>query len=125
MTYQIIYNSPRDNKKYCLFDIEFYQVHPESYKDKWVSEIHCTTIVEGLVMFIKDMIQTKEKFDCATFIEDATQIQEVRGLLYERLDNKPRADKEFYEFHHHVVAERLKLLFDSFCKIYGCTLNVD
>lgn len=125
MIYQIIYKSPNDNKEYCMFDIEYYKDHPEYCKDKWISEIRCTTIVEGLVMFVRDMIQAKENFDCATFIEDAAQLQEVRGLLFEKFDNKPRTDRESDVFHYHIFAKSLRLLLDAFCDKYGCRLNVD
>ena len=126
MTYQIYYISKdeqNNSRGYTLFDIEYYQKQSEILKD-WYSEIHCLPIVEGIAHFLKDNINNKD-FPFEEFVKDADEIQDIRGLLYERYDNKPKSHTDANHFHYHVFGKTLKEKIDKFANKYGLSINID
>jgi len=127
MTYQIYYvpkDDDQNSRGFCLFNIEYYEKQYESDKKLWYSEIDCLPCVDGMTYLLKDMFENKD-FDYKTFINDATEIQELRGLLFERFDNKPKPSEENSDFHYHVFGKRVREIIDEFCKKYNCWLNID
>lgn len=126
MTYQLYYIPNGDSeysRGYTLFDIEYYKTQSEE-KDKWFSEIHCLPIVEGITHFLNDKFKD-DTFDYKEFIKDAEEIQEIRGLLYEKFDNKPKIHKDCDEFHYRIFGKTLKTILMDFCDKYGLWINVD
>lgn len=127
MTYYLGYTpkgAPKNSRGTVVFDIEYYQKQNEKNKEEWYSEISCLPCVDGLTLFLKDKFN-EPGFDYKQFIEDGNQIQEIRGLLWEWRDNKPRNSKEASEFHYHIFGEEIKNIFNSFCKKYGLWMGVD
>ena len=60
------------------------------------------------------------------FIKDAYEIQELRGFLWERHDNKPKALKDASDFHYHGFNHEIESIFEVFVRKYdGMNLNVD
>ena len=127
MTYQIYY-VPKDadpkSRGVCMFDIEYYSKQSDQDKSLWYSEIHCLPCVDGIAYFLKDKFG-EEGFDIKEFVADGTEIQEIRGLLWERFNNRAKPMNEHEEFHYHVFGKRLKEILDGFCKKYNCWLNID
>ena len=127
MTYQIYYlpdGSPEGSRGYTVFDIEYYMKQVRD-KDLWFSEIHCLPCVEGVSRFLKDQFG-KEDFDLEQFIKDAYEIQELRGFLWERHDNKPKELKDARDFHYHGFNHEIESIFEVFVRRYdGMNLNVD
>ena len=129
MVYQIYYtpkNAPKGNRGYCMFDIEYYLkvAYPRDMKVMfWQSELHCLPCVEGLSYFVRD--KSDENFDVGQFVKDATEIQELRGLLWEWNNNKPKPKEEAEEFHYHKFGKELKEKIDKFCEKYDLWLNID
>ena len=104
MTYQIYYipkGEQNNNRGYTLFDIEYYQKQSDRSKD-WYSEIDCLPVVEGIAYFLKDSFKNKD-FIFEDFVKDADEIQEIRGLLYERYNNKPKSHTDAHHFHYHIL----------------------
>ena len=127
MTYQIYYkpeNSAENSRGYVMFDIEYYCEQSQT-KDKWFSEISCLPCVEGLTHFLKDKFTEDINFDIEEFTKAAIEIQEVRGLLYERFNNTPKENKEANHFHYHVFGETLEKLLNNFADKYGLYINKD
>ena len=127
MTYQIYYKpetSAENSRGYVMFDIEYYRKQSQT-KDKWFSEISCLPCVEGLTHFLKDKFNEDINFDIEEFTKVAIEIQEVRGLLYERFNNKPKENKEANHFHYHVFGETLEKLLNNFADKYGLYINKD
>lgn len=126
MTYQIYY-SPKGEEKnsrgYTLFDIEYYQKQSDKTKE-WYSEIHCLPIVEGIAYFLKDSLNNKD-FSFEEFVKESGEIQEIRGLLYERYDNKPKPSTDANHFHYHVFGKILEEKIDKFASKYGLFVNID
>ena len=109
MTYQIYYipkGEQNNSRGYTLFDIEYYQNQSDNSKD-WYSEIHCLPVVEGIAYFLKDAHNNKE-FVFEDFVKESDEIQEIRGLLFERYDNKPKPSIDAQHFHYHVFGKILK-----------------
>jgi hypothetical protein len=126
MTYQIYYipkGEPNSSRGYTLFDIEYYQEQSDKSKD-WYSEIHCLPVVEGIAYFLKDALNNKD-FMFEDFIKEADEIQEIRGLLYERYDNKPKSHTDAHHFHYHIFGNVLKEIVDKFANKYGLFVNID
>lgn len=94
-------------------------------KDKWFSEIRCLPCVEGLTHFLKDKFNEDINFDIEEFTKAAIEIQELRGLLYERFNNKPKEDEESREFHYHIFGKVLEKLLNDFANKYKLYLNKD
>ena len=127
MTYQIYYmpkDFTRNSRGYVMFDIEYYREQSQT-KDKWFSEIRCLPCVEGLTHFLKDKFNEDINFDIEEFTKAAIEIQEVRGLLYERFNNTPKENKEANHFHYHVFGETLEKLLNNFADKYGLYINKD
>ena len=126
MTYQIYYipkGEQNNSRGYTLFDIEYYQKHSNNSK-YWYSEISCLPIVEGIAYFLKDVLNNKD-FIFEDFAKEADEIQEIRGLLYERYDNKPKSHTDAHNFHYHIFGKVLKEIVDKFADKYGLFVNID
>lgn len=126
MTFNIYYmpkGSKDGDRGYSLFDIEYYR---EKAKDnvKWFSEIDCIPVVEGICIFFKDKLKDKS-FDYQQFIVDATEIQEIRGLLYERFDNSPKLETESSNFHYNIFGKFIQNKFKDFADKYNLFINID
>ena len=127
MTYQIYYmskdskNNDRDN---VMFDIEYYMEKSEVKNDYWFSEIHCLPCVKGIIYFLKDK-QTDSNFDYDEFIELAEEIQEIRGLLYERYNNRPKPYDEANKFHYKFFGKILEEKLETFVNKYNLYINRD
>ena len=128
MTYEIYYlpeDSAKNSRGYTMFDIEYYRKQSVREDDEYFSEISCLTCVEGLARFLKDKLQENDNFEIESFIKDATEVQEVRGLLYERFDNTPKDFEKSLNFHHHIFGEVLENLLNDFADKYGLFINKD
>ena len=126
MTYQIYYipkGEQNNSRGYTLFDIEYYQKHSNNSK-YWYSEISCLPIVEGIAYFLKDVLNNKD-FIFEDFAKEADEIQEIRGLLYERYDNTPQSHTDAHHFHYHIFGKVLKEIVDKFADKYGLFVNID
>lgn len=126
MTYQIYYipkGEQNNNRAYTLFDIEYYQEQSDRSKD-WYSEIDCLPVVEGIAYFLKDSFKNKD-FIFEDFVKDADEIQEIRGLLYERYDNKPKPKYEASNFHYKIFGKILEGMLNDFVTKYGLYINRD
>lgn len=130
MTYNVYYvpkglEWKKDTRGYCLFDIEYYL--NKSDEERWNSEIHCLPIVDGIAHFVKDIFSEdgEKVFDFDDFLNDAKDIQEIRGLLYERYNNKPKSYTDARQFHYHVFGKVLREKLDDLCKKYKLFLNID
>ena len=127
MVYQIYYtpkdskNNDRDN---VMFDIEYYLTKSEVKNDYWFSELSCLSCVKGMVSFLKDKLND-EDFDYDEFIELAEEIQEIRGLLYERYNNRPKPYDEANEFHYNFFDKILEEKVDTFANKYNLYINID
>lgn len=127
MTYQIYYmskdskNNDRDN---VMFDIEYYMSKSEVKNDYWFSEIHCLPRIKGITYFLKDK-QTDTNFDYNEFVNLAEEIQEIRGLLYERYNNRPKPYDEANEFHYKVFGKILEEKLEAFANKYNLYINRD
>jgi len=126
MTYQIYYmpkGEQNNSRGYTLFDIEYYQEHSDESKD-WYSEIHCLPIVDGISYFLKEAF-TNRDFILEDFVKDADEIQEIRGLLYERYNNKPKSQTDAHHFHYRVFGKILEEKIYKFANKYGLFVNID
>lgn len=124
MTYQICYSpSGEKNRCYILFDIEYYLKKWNS-PEGWYSEISCLPIVKGIYHFIKESNENKD-FNLDEFVNDATDIQEIRGLLYEQYNNKPKPKSEASNFHYKIFGKILEGMLNDFANKYGLYINRD
>ena len=125
MTFKFEYIT-KEGKTVCMFDIEYFLKESETKQTEglWYSEIDCLPCVEGITRFLHDKFQ-EDDFDFEEFIKGGLEIQEVRGLLYERYNNKPKQKLEAYNFHHHEFYSVIKSLFLKFSEKYGLHINVD
>lgn len=90
-----------------MFDIEYY-LKPCKNSLNWMSEIHCLSIIEGIAHFLKDMLSDND-FVFEEFVNDASEIQEIRKMLYEsNFDNRPRPSKESTYFHNKTFRHALE-----------------
>lgn len=123
MTYQLYYipNCEKNSSGYTLFDIEYYLKKIES-SGEWYSEIDCLPVVEGISYFIKEHLNDK---DFNEFIKDATYIQEIRSLLYEQYNNKPKPKSEASNFHYKIFGKILEGMLNDFANKYGLYINRD
>lgn len=126
MTYYLGYTQKDkpNTRGVVLFDIEYYQKQNEKDKNLWYSEIHCCPCVRGIGTFIKDKLN-EPGFDYEQFINDAEEIEEIRGLLWERHNNKSRPNKEAYDFHYHQFGKELKEILVTFTEKYGMWIRED
>lgn len=125
MTYKIYYipNGEKNSRGYDLFDIEYYLKKWNS-PEGWYSEIRCLQIVKGIYDFIKESNENKD-FNLDEFVNDATDIQEIRGLLYERYNNKPKPKSEPSNFHYKIFGKILEGMLNDFANKYGLYINRD
>ena len=123
MTYQIYYEGPNNNKRYTLFDIEYYLAQNEKSKE-WYSEVHCLPLVEGIAYFLRDKFKD-DNFNLEEFIKDSEEIQNVRGILYEHYDNRPKKSSDANHFHYHIFGNVLEEKIDSFAAKYNLFVNID
>ena len=114
-------NNDRGN---VMFDIEYYLSKSEMKNDYWFSELSCLPCVKGMVSFLKDK-RNDEDFNYDEFVELAEEIQEIRGLLYERYNNKPKPYDEADEFHYNVFGKILKEKIEAFANKYNLFINID
>ena len=122
MIYQIYYSpNGEKNRGYVLFDIEYYLKKLNNSKE-WQSEIHCLPLIKGISYFIKEFIKDKYFNE---FIKDATDIQEIRGLLYEQYNNNPKSKSEASNFHYKIFGKILEGMLNDFANKYGLYINRD
>lgn len=122
MIYQIYYSpNGEKNRGYVLFDIEYYLKKLNNSKE-WQSEIHCLPLIKGISYFIKEFIKDKYFNE---FIKDATDIQEIRSLLYEQYNNKPKSKSEASNFHYKIFGKILEGILNNFANKYGLYINID
>ena len=117
MTYKICYGD------YPLFDIEYYMKSVDK-GDGWYSEIRCLPIVEGITRFLRYKFMSND-FDYEQFIRDAEGVQEIRGILYETYDNRPKDSGDAHQFHYHVFYEALVKVIHEFADKYGLFIDID
>ena len=118
----------QNSRGVVVFDIEYYKERSDKDKDLWSSEISCLPCVKGLTIFLKDKLNEPD-FDVNQFIADATEIQEVRGLLYENnwegQSNRPKPAKDANDFHYNIFGKVIENLFEDFTKKYGMWISRD
>lgn len=126
MTFYLVYTQKDkpSTRGVVLFDIEYYQKQDERDKNLWYSEIHCHPCVRGIGAFIKDKLN-EPGFDYDQFINDAEEIEEIRGFLWERHNNQSRPAKEADEFHYHQFGKELKEILVAFTEKYGMWIRED
>lgn len=94
------------------------------HQKKWHSEIHSLPCVEGLALFLKNSINDSH-FPLKEFIDDAHEIEELRGLLYEHYENAKATMEEAEEFHYHIFLKILENLIEKFATKYKLHINRD
>lgn len=118
----------QNSRGVVVFDIEYYKERSDKDEDLWNSEISCLPCVDGLTIFLKDKFNEPE-FDVKQFIKDATEIQEVRGLLYENnwegQSNRPKPAEDANNFHYNIFGKVIENLFEDFTKKYGMWISRD
>lgn len=127
MTYQIYYmpkGSKDNNRGNVMFDIEYYMEESEVKNDYWFSDIDCLPCIEGITYFLKDK-QGDNNFDYDEFVNLGEEIQEIRGLLYERYNNKPKIYDEARVFHYKVFGKILEEKIEAFANKYNLYINID
>lgn len=124
MVYQIYYMTKGSNRYNVMFDIEYYTDKSEVKNDYWFSELRCLPCVRGMTLFLKDK-RNEEDFNYDEFAELAEEIQEIRGLLYERYNNKPKPYDEARDFHYKVFGKILKEKLETFANKYKLFINID
>ena len=127
MVYQIYYiteDSKNSDNRNVMFDIEYYLSKSEMKNDYWFSELSCLPCVKGIVSFLKDK-RNDEDFNYDEFVELAEEIQEIRGLLYERYNNRPKPYDEANEFHYKFFGKILKEKVEPFANKYNLYINID
>lgn len=127
MIYQIYY-TPKDTKegiRYVIFDIEYYLSKDDiNEKNNWFSEIHCLPCIGGITKFLKDKLNDKD-FNCDEFVTLGEEIEEIRGLLYERYDNKPKKYSLAKDFHYKVFGKVLEEKIEAFANKFDLYINRD
>lgn len=129
-----IYYTDKNDKSYCLFDIDYYAKQaniPEekqwNYKEQtWHLEINVCVDPRGIAHFSMDRANEKNLME--KFIKDAYEISELRGWLWEhhRRDEfyAPFKDIEKIECHSQLSKDFNKIIHD-FCTLYGFTTMTD
>lgn len=129
MVYYVQYTL-QDNTDVILFDIEYYLKEGENTNANqwnnrlWFSEIKPVSVIGGITRFLKEKFQ-EPNFDSEDFIKDAHQIEELRCLLYETYDNKPKSHEDSEQSHYNVFMPKLKQILEGFCNKWGFYLNID
>lgn len=127
MVYQIYYmpkGSKNNDRGNVMFDIEYYLSKSEVKNNYWFSELSCLPCVKGIVSFLEDK-RNEEDFNYDEFAELAEEIQEIRGLLYERYNNKPKPYDEARDFYYKVFGKILKEKLETFANKYNLYINID
>lgn len=117
-------DSKNSERGIVMFDIEYYLSKSEVRNNYWFSELSCLPCVKGMVSFLKDK-RNDENFNYDEFIELAEEIQEIRGLLYERYNNKPKPYDEANEFYYKVFGKILEEKLETFANKYNLYINID
>lgn len=125
MTYYITY-TPLDeigitNRSYTVFDIEYYM---DKYNNEWFSELHSLPIIEGLTIFVKNAGEIPN-FSYSEFINDASEISRLRGLLNEKFDNCPKEIDKAEEFHYNIFMPILEDKLSEFAEKYRMEISFD
>ena len=124
MTYNICYKPKGSEKEYVMFDIEYYMNFFDEENKLWNSELHSLACVEGLTHFLKEIKNLG--FDYEKFIERAKEIEEMRMILHEYFDNKPREYEDAHYFHYNVFKPLLDQKLRDFTLIYtDCRIKTD
>jgi pyruvate/oxaloacetate carboxyltransferase len=116
--------SKDNNRGNVMFDIEYYMEKSEVKNDYWFSDIHCLPCIKGITYFLKDK-QGDNNFDYDEFVNLGEEIQEIRGLLYERYNNKPKIYDEARVFHYKVFGKILEEKIEAFANKYNLHINRD
>lgn len=104
-----------------MFEIEFYRKHDDASFD-WISEIHCLPIVKGISNFLKIKLSSND-FVFEEFVNDASEIQEIRRMLYEAdFDNSPKPQREAYLWHYNIFGKALEKRLVSLPRNMVCLL---
>ena len=113
--------------KYTLFDIDYWMEMSEEKKasdEKWYTEICCTACVRGIAKFLQDKLKESD-FNVDGFIEDSEEIQEIRGWLWERHDNRCCDMETCGHRHYHEFKPEFDKIIKAYCNKYGFSINVD
>lgn len=111
-------NDSKNNRGYCLFDIEYYLKQSEVVPNKWFSEISVHAVVEGLSKFVYHN-SNNPNFNIDEFIKDGEGLTELRRWLYEIEGNKNS------ELHYTTRYDYIRNVVDKFAEKYGCYVNID
>jgi hypothetical protein len=124
MIYYIKYNA--NGELYTMFDIEYYLKEFNSEKAEMLSEIHVSIIPNGYTHFVADKLREEafESFNLEDFIKDVNKINNLRGLLYEWYDNRPRQLSDAKIFHNE-FGDKFKKILTEFVEKYNLSLEVD
>ena len=127
MVYQIYY-TPKDSKegkRYVIFDIEYHLAKDNMNEiNNWITEINCLTCVNGVTKFLHDKLNDKN-FNYDEFATLGKEIEDIRGLLYERYDNKPKKYSRARDFHYNVFGKVLEEKIEAFAKKYDLHINIE
>lgn len=119
MVYEIYYGDKRPGE--TLFDIEYYLKINERENDKWYVELRSSSFISGAINFICDVLKPELR---EQFIRDCSELEELRGWIWEKHKNNPRtrqeASKDRDEWGKYVEGK-----IRSFCNKYGLYLNID
>lgn len=124
MVYQI-YFGDRGMKHNVLFDIEVYLT--QDRKSHWYSEIHSSAFGSAFINYFKsdDMKALLENdVVLSNMIEDSKELEELRGWLYERLDNRPIESSLASKRHKKVLAYVEEKVY-AFADKYNLYINED
>lgn len=92
--------------------------------NNWISEIRCLTCIKGVTKFLKDKLNDKD-FNCDEFVTLGEEIEKIRGLLYERYNNKPKKYSAAKEFHYKVFGKVVEEKIEAFVRKYDLHINRD
>lgn len=123
MTYYIRYYTALNNQYYNMFDIEYYM---KEWYDKWHSDLHSNVCADGFAYFLRDRL-VDERFNFEEFVSDASEIDNIRGLVYEGLgiDNSPKELEDAEEFHYNTFRTILEDKLNEFAEKYGLVVLND
>lgn len=125
MTYYIRYYNRQeiDNRCYNVFDIEYYM---KDWYDKWHSDLHSNICADGFAYFLRDRFADKT-FNIEEFVNNASEIENVRELLYNGfgIDNSPKKLEDAEEFHYHTFRMILEEKLNTFAKKYDLVVVKD
>lgn len=122
----MVYRIYDGDKKYCLFDIEFYSKTDENLDEAgisecWHLELHSHAFISGAINFIKNTLKETEKED---FFADCRDIEELRGWLWERHDNGLVNHDTIFKRNSAVNAELSPIIY-GFANKWGLKVDTD